>query len=110
MPRLPSRKGSFLQVPSREGDPMRAEEIMTHEVQWIASDDSVVRAARLMAFHNVGLLPVCGADGKPVGVITDRDIALRAVGEDRPLAETSVRDVMTSSVQFVPRNCPVDRV
>jgi Mg/Co/Ni transporter MgtE len=62
-----------------------------------------------MAFHNLGLLPVCNADGKAIGVITDRDIALRVVGKDRRAAKTKVGDVMTAPVQFVPPDCPVDR-
>ena len=63
---------------------MRCEEIMSQDVQWIRRDETVARTAKLMAFHNLGLLPVCNADGKAVGVITDRDIALRVVGKDRP--------------------------
>jgi CBS domain-containing protein len=88
---------------------MRCEEIMSQDVQWIRPDETVARTAKLMAFHNLGLLPVCNADGKAIGVITDRDIALRVVGEDRPAAKTKVGDVMTAPVQFVPPDCPVDR-
>jgi signal-transduction protein with cAMP-binding, CBS, and nucleotidyltransferase domain len=79
-------------------------------VQWVLPNETVARAAKLMAFHNLGLLPVCSADGTPVGVITDRDIALRVVGEDRTAARTTVQDVMTAPVQSVAPDCPVDRV
>ena len=88
---------------------MRCEEIMSQEVQWIRPDETVARIAKLMAFHNLGLLPVCNADGKAIGVITDRDIALRVVGKDRPAAKTKAGDVMTAPVQSVPPDCPVDR-
>ena len=88
---------------------MRCEEIMSQDVQWIRRDETVARTAKLMAFHNLGLLPVCNADGKAIGVITDRDIALRVVGKDRPVAKTKVGDVMTAPVQFVPPDCPVDQ-
>ena len=67
-------------------------------------------AAKLMAFHNLGLLPICSADGKPLGVITDRDIALRVIGKDRLAAQTVVEDVMSAPVQSVASDCPVDRV
>jgi CBS domain-containing protein len=89
---------------------MHCKEIMSHNVQWVLPNETVARAAKLMAFHNLGLLPVCNADGKPVGVLTDRDIALRVVGEDRPAARTKVQDVMTGTVQTVAADCPVDRI
>ena len=72
--------------------------IMSHEVQWIPPDATVARAAKLMAFHNLGVLPVCSADGKAIGVITDRDIALRVVGKGRHPAQTKVGDAMTTPV------------
>jgi signal-transduction protein with cAMP-binding, CBS, and nucleotidyltransferase domain len=82
---------------------------MSHEVQWIPPDATVARAAKLMAFHNLGVLPVCSADGKAIGVITDRDIALRVVGKGRHPAQTKVGDAMTTPVQFVAPDCPIER-
>jgi CBS domain-containing protein len=93
-----------------ENDNMHCKEIMSQDVQWILPDETVAGAAKLMAFHNVGFLPICAADGKPIGVITDRDIALRVVGEDRPAERTKVREVMTASVHTVAPDCPVDRI
>jgi hypothetical protein len=61
-----------------------------------------------MAFHNLGFLPICHPDGRPVGVITDRDIALRVMGSDRSAANTRVAEVMTASVRSVGLDCPVD--
>lgn len=89
---------------------MQCKEIMSHNVQWIPPGETVAGAAKLMAFHNLGLLPICSPDGTPIGVITDRDIALRVVGKDRVAAQTVVRDVMTAPVQFVSLDCSVDRV
>lgn len=89
---------------------MQCKEIMSHNVQWILPRETVAAAAKLMAFHNLGLLPVCSADGKPVGVITDRDLALRVIGMDRLAAQTVVEDVMSAPVQTVAGDCPVDRV
>ena len=89
---------------------MCCREIMSQDVQWVGPDDTAARAARLMAFNNLGFLPVCSDDGIPLGVLADRDIALRVVGEDRPGAKTKVGEVMTAPIQFVPPECPVDRV
>jgi CBS domain-containing protein len=88
---------------------MHCREIMSHDVERIPPDETVANAAKLMASQNLGLLPICGPDGKPIGVITDRDIALRVVGKDRLAAGTAVEDVMTAPVHSVGPDYPVDR-
>lgn len=50
---------------------MCCREIMSQDVQWVGPDDTAARAARLMAFNNLGFLPVCSDDGIPLGVLTD---------------------------------------
>jgi CBS domain-containing protein len=89
---------------------MHCKEVMSHNIQWILPGETVAGAAKMMAFHNLGLLPICSGDGKPLGVITDRDIALRVIGKDRLAAQTVVEDVMTTPAQSVAPDCPVDRV
>ena len=89
---------------------MHCKEIMSHNVQWILPSESIAAAAKLMAFHNHGLLPVCSADGRPLGVLTDRDIALRVIGKDRPAAKTVVEDVMTAPVHSVASDCSLESV
>jgi CBS domain-containing protein len=89
---------------------MQCKEIMSHNVQWIPPGETVAGAAKMMAFNNLGLLPICSVDGTPLGVITDRDIALRVIGKDRLAAQTLVEDVMSTPVRFVAPDCPVDRV
>jgi CBS domain-containing protein len=89
---------------------MHCKEIMSHNIRWILPGETVAAAAKLMAFHNLGLLPICSTEGMPLGVITDRDIALRVIGKDRLAAQTVVEDVMSTPVQFVAPDCPVDRV
>jgi len=76
---------------------VRAGEIMRRDVEWVREDCPAIAAARVMRDKNVGILPVCDAVGRVVGVITDRDIAVRVCAEDR-CATTSVHDVMTRDV------------
>ena len=57
-------------------------EFMTTELVTIGSNDGIGTAARLMREHNVGLLPLVDA-GRFMGVVTDRDIVIRALAEDR---------------------------
>lgn len=89
---------------------MLCRDMMRHDVQWVLPDITVALAAKLMEFYNLGLLPVCSADGRPLGVLTDRDIAVRVVAKERPAALTRVEEVMTRPPQFVSPETPADRV
>ena len=70
------------------------EQIMTHEVETISPNASVWAGARRMRDLNVGFLPVCVVDHM-VGVVTDRDITIRAVAKGLDPALTTIGDVMT---------------
>jgi CBS domain-containing protein len=56
-----------------------AADVMTPEVSFVRSDETVVAAARRMRDEGVGALPVCGPDDKLVGMLTDRDITIEVV-------------------------------
>lgn len=78
---------------------MKAADIMTRDVEVIRPEDSLQQAASIMDKLNVGFLPV--HDGKRVvGVITDRDITVRAVSADLSPNKTNVEEVMTEEVHF----------
>jgi CBS domain-containing protein len=79
---------------------MKVSEVMTRNVECIRPEDSILQAARKMRKLDVGPLPVCGDDDKLVGILTDRDIVVRAVADARDLDETKVRDVMTPEIHF----------
>jgi len=78
---------------------MKARDIMTKHPQVVTPDTPVQEAARLMKSEDTGVLPVVESQGsrRPVGVITDRDIALRVVAEGR--SQAMVRDAMSASVR-----------
>ena len=74
---------------------MKLNEIMTPDVQVVSPDTSIAEAAGKMRSLDVGVLPV--TEGKRlIGIITDRDITIRAVAEGRDPKGTKVRDCMTS--------------
>lgn len=79
---------------------MKIREIMTPDVQCVGPGESLIDAAGLMRQLDVGALPVC-EDQEVIGMITDRDITIRAVAEGRLPENTTVRDVMTSGVVCV---------
>jgi CBS domain-containing protein len=80
----------------REERAMIVSEIMSRDPQLIKGNDTVRRAAQLMADCDCGFLPVAD-DDRLIGTITDRDIALRAIGNGRgpdcPVSEVMTRDV-----------------
>jgi CBS domain-containing protein len=76
---------------------MRCEEAMTEEVETIGLREPVWQAAQRMRELDIGFLPVCQADGTPVGTLTDRDIVLRVIAEGRP-ASTAAEWVMTTEL------------
>jgi CBS domain-containing protein len=88
---------------------MKAQDIMSRNPSCVTPDTSIADAARLMKEENVGVVPVVESESskKLVGVLTDRDIAVRAVAEGRDGATTSVGHIMTSDVRTT---APTDSV
>jgi len=76
---------------------MLCSELMKTEPVCVLPDDTVQTAAQRMRDEDIGFLPVCDGSGKPLGTLTDRDIAIRLVAAALPAA-TRVADVMTSEV------------
>ena len=70
--------------------------------------ESVQMVARRMRDRNVGSLVVCNESMHPVGMVTDRDLALRVVAEGHNPGSTSVADVMTRDPQCVREDTPIE--
>lgn len=77
---------------------MKVREAMTRDVRLVRPDQTIQEAAHLMAELDIGCLPVEEND-RMVGMITDRDIAVRAVSEGRG-PQTRIRDVMSQDVKY----------
>lgn len=83
-------------------------EVMTTDVEVVGPEETLRDAARAMADLDVGALPVC--DGrKLIGMITDRDITIRAVAEGKS-SDTPVSDVMTDDVIWCTDTDSIDDV
>jgi CBS domain-containing protein len=88
---------------------MKIAEIMTRDVRVIGPDRTVRDAARLMDEMNVGVLPVC--DGRRLqGMITDRDITVRATAAGLSPDDTRVREVMSEEVWWCFDDDDVDHI
>lgn len=77
---------------------MKIRDIMNSQVVRIHPDESVAVAARALTHYNIGVLPVCGADGRLCGVVTDRDLVIRCMASGRTPEKTRVREIMTPQV------------
>jgi CBS domain-containing protein len=73
---------------------VKVRDIMTRNIERVRPDDTIQEAAYAMRERNIGFLPVCDLD-RFVGMVTDRDITVRAVAEGRDPKTTRVRAVMT---------------
>jgi CBS domain-containing protein len=91
---------------------MRAADIMTENPECVTPEASLADAARKMKELDVGIIPV--VDGEQTrrlrGVITDRDIAIRAVAEGRDVNSTRVMEVMTTELETCNKNDTVQDV
>jgi len=87
---------------------MQLSQIITRDVETIGPEATVREAAQRMRSMDVGSLPVC--DGAHLlGMITDRDITIRAIADGRDPASTPVRDAMTPAVEYVFEDDAVER-
>jgi CBS domain-containing protein len=78
---------------------MKVAEVMTSDVEVASPDDLLQTAAQLMADADTGMLPVCNSE-RLVGVLTDRDVVVRAVAEAKSPAECTVSEVMTGDIRY----------
>ena len=91
---------------------MKAQEIMSRNPSFVTPETGLEEAAKLMKTENVGIVPVVESTDsrKLVGVVTDRDIAIRVVAEGRDSANTSVGHIMSANVKTCRPDDSVDDV
>jgi CBS domain-containing protein len=77
----------------------KVSEVMTRGVEVVRPDETLQRAAQMMDDLNVGSLPVCDGD-RLVGMITDRDITVRATAAGIAPGEATVSEVMTAQTRW----------
>jgi CBS-domain-containing membrane protein len=75
---------------------MKCADIMNQNVEWLTEQDTVRKAAVVMAETGVGFLPICDAEQRVVGVVTDRDLTIRVLAMKLDPDTTAVTGVMTS--------------
>lgn len=86
---------------------MQLREIMTPNVESISPSSNIHCVARKMRELDVGAIPLV-ENGKPVGIVTDRDIAVRAVAERLNIDDTKISEIMTPDVVTLPQDESVE--
>ena len=79
---------------------MYVREVMTPDVVIASPEDTLQRAAEMMVDIDAGVLPV-GENDRLVGILTDRDITVRAVAAGKEPAECKVREVMSPDIKYI---------
>jgi len=85
---------------------MRINEVMTQPIHVIKPDTPIQEAARLMRNDDLGALPVAENE-KLIGMLTDRDIVVRAIAEGKDLT-TPVRQILTDKVLYCFEDEPIE--
>ena len=80
---------------------MKVGELCVRKVEVSSPRDGALQAARKMAEAQVGTLVVVDELGRPLGIVTDRDLMVRCIAEERDPRRTSVGDVMSGPVAWV---------
>jgi CBS domain-containing protein len=79
---------------------MDVREVMTPDVVIASPDDTLQHAAEMMIDIDAGVLPV-GEKDRLVGMLTDRDITIRAVAAGKAPAECKVREIMSPEIKYI---------
>jgi len=77
----------------------KVKDVMTKECEWIAPETTLMDAAKIMEEKDCGFLPV-GENDKLIGMVTDRDITIRAVAKGKDAKLTTVREIMTEKTYY----------
>ena len=89
----------------------KCSEVMTSDPVCCVQSDSVTRVAEIMKQQDVGSLPVVDSTGSPrlIGIVTDRDLVVKILAENRTIQGTTVREAMTSNPTSCRDTDDVDR-
>jgi CBS domain-containing protein len=86
---------------------MQVRDLMSEDPICCSPEDRVRDVAGLMAKHDCGEIPVLDVGGKPIGVLTDRDIVCRVIARSRAI-DTPVREVMSTPAVTVTPDTMID--
>ena len=87
---------------------MTVGQIMTAYPEALGPDDTIQKAAKMMRDHDYGVIPLVDEDSALVGIVTDRDIVVKAIASGHG-PETTLAECMTPSPDSVPKDIPIEQ-
>jgi CBS domain-containing protein len=78
---------------------MKVKEMMHKGVEWVSPDTSITAIAEMMQEGDIGAIPV-GENDRLVGMVTDRDLAVRGLVKGTDISKLTAKDVMTKGVTW----------
>ena len=78
---------------------MKVKDVMHEGVEWVEPNTSISNLAVMMKKGDIGAVPI-GENDKLIGMVTDRDITVRAVANGDDMSKLTARDVMTSGIIY----------
>jgi len=82
-------------------EPLRARDVMTKDPRTVTPDSAIRDVAQIMKDENCGIVPVADEQRRLQGLVTDRDIVVRALADGHDAATVRVQDIMTEDIQGV---------
>lgn len=86
---------------------MTVGQIMTAYPEALGPEDTIQKAAKMMRDHDYGVIPLIDGDNALVGIVTDRDIVVKAVASGHG-PETTLNECMTVNPDSVPKDIPIE--
>lgn len=80
---------------------MKVKDVMTTPALSVSEYTDVFHISKLMKENDIGVIPVCAKNGEIKGIVTDRDIVLRVLGEGRTTDSVLAKEIMTAQVTAV---------
>merc|ERR1712108_129303 len=78
---------------------LRLNDVITKNPHCLKENDSILQAAKLMKEQGVGVLPVVDNNRKPCGIVTDRDIVLRCIGEGHDYNQCNLKPAKMRGIE-----------
>ena len=86
---------------------MTVGQVMTAFPEALGPEDTIQKAAKMMRDHDYGVIPLVDGDSALVGIVTDRDIVIKAIASGHG-PETSLSECMTPNPDSVPKDIPIE--
>lgn len=87
---------------------MKIKDCMCENVKWVTPETNVWNCTKVMQDNKIGCVPVCNKENEVVGIVTDRDVILRAIACDKDYKNTPVSDIMTTNVFVCNANSEIE--